>query len=540
MKSGGESMSKGTCYKRLKRIVKRVFSEEAMFLTLVSVLSVLLVFSPYIQKDLVVGSDDTFHLIRIETLALALGRGEFPVKLHADLCYGFGYGVGFFYPNCFLYIPAVLINLGLSLEVAYKLFAGVLQIGIYMGMFLAVFRLTKNKYAALISAVLYLFSVETLRSFYMNFTMGRSAAMVFLPFAVVGIYRIVHDDRDELLFSLGFTGLVYSHVLTTVLAVVICALIALVYIKQWIGSLSKWKKILRSIVVVLILTAAFWVPMLEQWTAQVYRASQPWTFVDQNVMLIYDLLNFSGIGLPLLAISLFLGFWMIGHPQPNTVKVFYFLGVGFMMLTTVSPFWHLTRGLFRFLQFPSRLLVISTVMLILAVAVWFSRFSFTADRWQIIVSMLLIVNLYFATEYLNDKVHDQEDFGYRVLHEEIAGLGAGEEYLPIQTTRDDLVNPDIAYDDEGNPVKGVHRDGRFFLTAAEKSAWYDIPLVWYKGYAAQAADLELEIEKNEGNGLLRVILPENDLAAGTEIVVWYKGTILQEIAYCVTWGGQLC
>ena len=66
------------------------------------------------------GSDAPFHLARIESLNQALQMGIFPVKVHPSLAYSYGYGVGIFYPDFFIYLPAVLRMAGCSLEVSYK------------------------------------------------------------------------------------------------------------------------------------------------------------------------------------------------------------------------------------------------------------------------------------------------------------------------------------------------------------------------------------------------------------------------------------
>ena len=66
------------------------------FELLYTFLTILAAFSPYIRQDLIIGSDYPFHLARIETLAQNLSYGLFSNKVHVDLCYGYGYGVGFF------------------------------------------------------------------------------------------------------------------------------------------------------------------------------------------------------------------------------------------------------------------------------------------------------------------------------------------------------------------------------------------------------------------------------------------------------------
>ena len=524
---------------RLGKIWKMIC--ENSFLIIVGMISFIVVFSPNIQKDLITGYDYTFHLARIETLALSMKNGVFPVKVHSDLCYGFGYGVGFFYSNFFLYIPAVLINMGLSLEVAYKIFVALMQIGILGAAFFAAFKLTRNKYSSLFAAVLYIFSISVLESFYKHFTVGRSSALIFLPLAIAGIYLIINTGKDSMLFIVGFCGLIYSHVLTTVTAVIACMLIAVVCWKKWINKWVIWKKLIISTIIVLLLTAAYWIPLMEQWLSQTYRASEPWTFVDENVVRLYDLFNNSSISIVLVGIIIFMGLWFTSHWNSSYDKTFYFIGLGVTLITTVSIFWVVTKNIFKFLQYPDRLLGISTVCLIFAVSLWLLQFNIKTAVWEIIISILLIINIYHTTIYLGGKVNDLEDFSNRALHEEIAGLGSGEEWLPIQTYREHLVNPTTAYDDSGNPIEGIKEAGVFYLPVDGESTYYDIPFVWYKGYAANVNGEDLEVVKIEENGLVRVMMDDiNVLPENNNIIVWYKGTILQKISYAINLLGVLC
>lgn len=516
------------------------FIYDNIFILIVSIICIIVVYSPNIQKDIVVGSDYFFHLARIETLALSIRNGVFPVKVHSALAYGMGYGVGLFYPNFFLYIPAILMNAGLSLEVSYKLFAALIQVGIFWGGYYANFKLTRNKYVSLFAAILYHFSVAVLESFYTHFTLGQSISMIFLPLAIAGIYLIITTEKNCHIFVLGFSGLIYSHVLNTVLATLACLLIAAILWKKWMKNFIIWKKLIISTVIVLILTAAFWIPLMEQWLSQPFRASVPWTFVDENVLRIYDLFNHNSIGFLLLSITIFIGLWLIGNWHVNYNKLFFFVGLGFMLITTVSKFWTATRNIFKFLQFPSRLLVIATVLLIFAAALWLIQFDLKESSWKVMISVLLVLSIYEAVDYIGSNVNNLEDFGTRILYEEIAGIGAGEEWLPIQTTRANLVNPTTAYDDLGNSIEGVKEDGVFYVSVDGKSKYYNVPFVWYKGYAASINGDAVEVVQIEQNGLARVIIDDTQkISENNMLVVWYKGTLLQKIAYGINLMGVL-
>ena len=505
--------------------------KDNMFLIVVGLLALIAVFSPYIQKDLIIGADSPFHLARIETLALELKRGVFPAKVHTDLCYGFGYGVGFFYSNFFIYIAAILINLGLSLEVSFKLFALIIQLAIFAAMFISANALVKNKYNAMVAALLYQFSVTVLESFYKRFSVGRSTAMIFLPLAVVGIYLLVTEGKKAYLFGIGFIGLIYSHVLTTMMAVAVCVVILLVYWKQWVKCREIWKKLIGTTVCVLLLTAAYWIPFLEQWLAQKYRAAEPWTWVDENVPPLLELMRpYEGVGYMLLALTIIIGLWMMSEKADKGLKVFYFMGVVFMLITVVNKFWQITRNAFKFLQFPRRLLLVATVLLIFAVILWIAQLDLSQKKMKAILTVLVIVGIVFTAQFVEKRGAEIEDFAYRTIHEEIAGLGAGEEWLPLQTTREYLVNPDTAYDDQGQSVTGVKADGEYTFQAAGGSTYYDVPFVWYKGFAATMDGSALEIQKVPETGLVRVMIPANQSG---EIVVRYAGTVLQKAAYII-------
>ena len=131
-----------------------------------------------------------------------------------------------------------------------------------------------------------------------------------------------------------------------------------------------------------------------------------------------------------------------------------------------------------------------------------------------------------------------EDFGGRVLYQEIAGLGAGEEYLPIETTRDDLTTPDTAISESGEAASGTRINETFLFPASPDSAYYDVPFVWYKGYRANTEDgLRLNIVKNPENGLVRVMT--DNLEQPAEISVYYSGTPLLWISCAVSFFSAL-
>lgn len=504
------------------------------FEIVISFLAILFAFSPYIRSDLIIGSDSPFHLARIETLEQNLRYGIFPTKVHVDLCYGYGYGVGFFYPDFFLYIPALLGLLGLSLEVSFKLFAGMLLTGIFGSIFYCIYKLTNDCQAALGAAIVYLFTNQVLGSFYYEFTLGTSLGLIFIPMAICGMHLFLAENQKPYMLGIGFTGLIYSHVLSTALALVVCIIILIFQYKKLFSIPGKLKSLLLTVFAVACLTASFWLPMLEQFFSQKYRVSQPWTFVDDNVLQLVNLIRNDGFGLVLTSITIILGLWMLlYHNYNKNITFFYGLGFIFMLLPLCSHFWKFSRNIFKFLQFPKRLLGPASILMIFAFGLWLSNQKIDTRHKKYFNIFLLLLSLYAGLNYIDGRLGAVEDFGNRTLYLEIAGIGSGEEWLPLETTRDYITTPNLSISDTGISVTGTRAQKFFSFKADSDAKYYDVPFVWYKGYEAITSnDQHLPITKDPATGITRILTDK--LSEDTTVTVWYQGTILQTASYIIS------
>ncbi|MDO4284537.1 MAG: hypothetical protein Q4C60_04290 [Eubacteriales bacterium] len=126
---------------------------EGLIIFLIGAVTVAAAFLPTLPKGIFLGYDGWFHLARIESLASALQNGIFPVKIHPSLNFTYGYGVGFFYPDFFLYLPAFLMMAGLSVTAAYKIFLLLIFIALFGSTYTVLRRLTQRAEAAVCGAV---------------------------------------------------------------------------------------------------------------------------------------------------------------------------------------------------------------------------------------------------------------------------------------------------------------------------------------------------------------------------------------------------
>ena len=142
---------------------------------------------------------------------------------------------------------------------------------------------------------------------------------------------------------------------------------------------------------------------------------------------------------------------------------------------------------------------------------------------------------------MQGRTRETMDLGNTILHDEIAGLGAGEEWLPIQTTREMLTIPLEAKTADGISVGGEKNGNCFQFIADAGVPYYDLPLIWYKGFEALTENGEkLKVSQNPENGMVRVFTDMNtggeqeNAIEDQKITVYYKGTLLQVISYIAT------
>lgn len=127
------------------------------------------------------GADWRFHLSRIEGIAQGLRDGQFPVRIYSQAKDGYGYAPSLFYGELFLYFPAVLRLLGMSVQGAYRTYVMAVQAataGISFFSFRQMFRHNKT---ALLGSILYMLAPYHLYNLYWRSAVGEYTALAFLP-----------------------------------------------------------------------------------------------------------------------------------------------------------------------------------------------------------------------------------------------------------------------------------------------------------------------------------------------------------------------
>ena len=210
------------------------------------------------------GHDMLFHLNRIEGIASGLRCGQFPVRIHASTLLGYGYAASEFYPELFLYIPAILRNMGVSLCACVRVFEAGINLLAALSCYVSAKAIFDSHRAAVGASVLYTLCVYRLVNLYTRATLGESLAMIFFPLIIWSLYEVLRrDDGKWPLLALGMTGVCMSHLLSTLFSALFCAIAAAFSLPKLVREKRRFLAILKAAAITALCCVWFYVPMMQ-------------------------------------------------------------------------------------------------------------------------------------------------------------------------------------------------------------------------------------------------------------------------------------
>ncbi|HOO28648.1 MAG TPA: hypothetical protein PLU43_09295, partial [Lachnospiraceae bacterium] len=226
----------------------------------------LIVSIPFYGSYLPLMDDFAFSYIKIEGIRDGLLDGQLPVRIHPNTQLGYGYALPYFYPELFLYFPAVLRLLGFSIMEAYKIFVFTVNFATAAIAFYSIQKIFKNHLIALSGSFLYTFSIYRLIDVYRRASIGEYLAMIFLPLIIAGLFLILSEDtktpqykRNSFPLLFGLTGLACSHILSCEMAGIFI-LLALILCAKRTFQKERLLLLVKTALGTLFLTAGFWIP----------------------------------------------------------------------------------------------------------------------------------------------------------------------------------------------------------------------------------------------------------------------------------------
>ncbi len=526
---------------------------------------------PLANRDLAAGHDCLFHMLRIEGLAHALRQGAaLPVRVYSLLLGGYGYACGLFYPDLFLYPFALLRAFVTGPEITFKLLLLCCSALQCLTGYLAGRGITKSHTGGLVLMVSYSLCQYHLANLFIRSAVGEVQAMIFLPLVVWGLWNLTEEGFSHpALLGLGFFGLLMSHTISLAL----CGLLAVGWVLARLPRVLQKPILLRGVgttLAVLLLGCWSWLPMLEQFTADRFKATTaPLTNLSANVQspgTLFSLTGYQGLGLGVLLLAV-LGLVLLlcrRQKQDRPARVFWLLGLGFSLIQLWGGVWRLLDATpLTSIQFPWRLHQLGQFFFCLCAA-WLGadlakRFANRAPaaparaanaahlakfRRTLALGAVLLAsaaNLALLWPSLPELCN------YSETHFENRGETfylVGQEWVPdgVNIYEFAAEPPDQYTTPDGQPHQGESLPGGDFALWCGEAGAYGLPKLWYKGYRAFLAPetggpaIELPLHK-DGAGRVELLVPQGCPAG--RVTVRYAGTALQQASQWVSLAAAL-
>jgi len=505
---------------------------------------------PALRENVYGGHDTLFHQMRLYNVVDALRSGQFPVRMGGYGYNGYGSAASVFYPDVFLYFPALMMITGATVQCAMRTYIIAMNAVSAAAMYICGKRVFSSRTAGTCASVLYTLASYRLLDIYLRDALGEYTAMAMLPLFVLGLWEVIFGDaRRWRVLAFGAAAVFMSHMLSTVL----CAGLALIFALFGLGKIireKRWMAILKAVVAALALCLFILVPLLDYSLQGIGDSGTFSTPVSEHT------LEFMGLFVTKNGVEKGLGWALVlggvalvyaaltGRGEKAKMRAALLLaglGAAFALATTDLLPWaqmeSLSRGMINYLQFPTRLMAFADVLLALGAgygAACLAEGKSQKDLAALLTLALCVVCAYPQMEHHAIRSKDQPEFGVRDADpyfrwksytDTITGS-----YLEYSLPGSDLsktTDQSVTADGDMQIVK-VDRRGTAFNADVDTrgDASVSLPVFAFDGYRAEMNGSRLPLSAGENNRLM-VRLP-----AGTQgtLRVWFAGKMLWRAA----------
>lgn len=518
---------------------------------------------PYLNNRIFYAHDLPYHLNRILSITENIENGDFLSLIHSRLLNNLGYANGIFYPQLFMYIPAIMMIITkLHVLTIYKIFLIIITFFTFLSMYYSTKKIFGKKTVAFFAGIIYTFSLYRLTNIYVRGALGELLAFIFIPIILYGLYEIIFGENKKWWIAVfGIVGLAYSHLLSFVLIIPFVLIICLLNIDKIFKDKKKLIHLIVTAVVSILITLAFFGPMLEQKLS--YRFYIDNNTVDSPEELLNRANSLSmtlnskviggyatnssedagcmseGIGIVLLVCAgLFVLRKNLSYKENRFEIQLFAIGIITLFMTTKLFPWDKLNYI-NILQFPFRLNVFPCIAFsIVGANTVYQVFNKNDEILKVICILVMLFNVYILNE-TDINFNSVRFFTYESLVEGIDQEIASKEYLPEETDLEELEDCTLYnINDKDTKIDFEWQKNKLVFEYEENDLdmQINVPLLYYKGYTAKIEDengqiTKLEVSKNEENGF--VLITGDKTLSGT-ITVEYNMTIVQIICYIVS------
>lgn len=496
---------------------------------------------PYLSRDIISGDDMSYHLNRIISINEEISAGEFPVLIHSRLLEGFGYANPLFYPELFLYIPAILLHIGFGTIISYKLFLLLIAFATVLITYFSANKILKNKSISWTVTLLYVLSTYRLGDIYIRGALGEILAFTFLPLVLAGLYEIIFGENKKWwLICLGVVGIVNSHVLTSIMILIVIMVIVIINIKTILTDKKRFKNLFLAGIICVLLSVSFVLPYLEQISDNTFQMVQnvDGESLKSTASSFQDLFNnnISGVGhefttgILLIIFPIFiLKCKNINYKENPFLMQILILGIVSLIIRTKIFPWERLE-LLKIIQFPFRISIVTT--LFLSFISGYAIYEVFENKKDMVIIMQIIIIVVVGIQLLNINTNPKNaNWYYDTIMFYPYGYG---EYIPVPFNSN--IKEVFNVYQEDIKIDYIKKNSRVeFYYDSDSDFRVHVPIAYYKGYVAYITDsnenkTNLKVEKNEYG---HVVISNDENISGN-VIVEYKMTIIQAIGYIIS------
>ncbi|WP_165021340.1 6-pyruvoyl-tetrahydropterin synthase-related protein [Dysgonomonas sp. ZJ279] len=510
-------------------------------------------------SQLHLAKDTPFHLERFTELMLAIENGNYPWYINYNGLNGFGYFLKAFYCDITL-IPFALIALISNIYIGYKALIFTTMFLSATFMYIVMRKITSNHIMALIAAILFGFSAYFRYRLLINASISEPLAFAFVPIVFWGFYEIIIGNvKRWAILSIGYTLVLFTHMLSTLLITVFLSLIGLLYIKKIIKEPKRLLYLLYASVATILLSAIFLFPFLEQYFANtyyfqtsgvilpqlqgIYTFSKLIEFMYRGTTALDTIPEFS-IGV-IITFSLAMRLYIKGNSKIiRLADILTGIGIFFILMTLKGVPWNFPPFIFlNSLQFTWRIYSLSVLCFSIGSSIYIGtvidNLNLSYHRSYVIVGFIIITSLFIIKSESDQYTEYKKDFeklDYRYNAKTFRYVGS--EYVPSNLNDLNYIFQEsnsfpkvLNADTEINNYIKNRGDISFSITNTNKD-FIELPLLYYKGYRFEKQNGAYLPISQSNNGLVQIEISPN--ATSQKIKGSYKGTLIQTISTIVS------
>ena len=531
----------------MKSKLKNINSK--LFLFIMSLFVSFLCILPGLMPEMYVGKDFAFHVYRIQEMASNIVRdGVYFPSLQANNIFGYGYLIDIFYPNLFLYPAAFLTILIKNPLTALKILIFIYTIfTFYLSYFSAKLTTTHEKFP-LYFAIFYCLYPYRILDLYCNGFMGEFFSYSFLPLVIFGMHRLFKENKWKML-AIGMIGIVYSHLITLLLATIYIGIYSIINIKSIVKDFKIALNLLKATITTMLVGSAFLLPLISYMESDTYKYNKN---ADLSGIVAYGLFDLP-IVIEVLIFTVFT--FMAFYAYKDLKKKFdskellislIVMVYSMLMMTKTFP-WELLDYIpfLRNIQFSIRIFNLVSPFMVF-IFVYFALCLKDMNKVFFFFFTSCILTLMVTTKY-EIKQSGEEITNYDIEYANVKGYQAGTyfeilggEYVPLSLSINNLDLYDITDDillkynkpEFSNNVLDYEliKDGSLTTTLiveTKENVDVTLPLIYYQNYKAYLEGEELEIYEKDGRVSIK------DITSGT-IIIRFEVSDLQKMSFVIS------